>query len=345
MYEANSEFPFSKISLTNPTAMQGGGAYFAKMTLDGKPIRIQLPKTLTKAGIVSTKRDCYIDLMYTRETEPVLIEWIVNIENRCKELVNEKKALWFSNELSNSDIDGMLTPLSRGYKGETLTLIRVAIDTSKRSGSTTCQIYDDMENKIDAYEFITTEHSVIPLVFIEGIKFTNKSIEIELKMVQMMVFSPSTNECLISYKKQPVNPAVQKPLEDNKTVTENANNIINPLPDLNSLDKCPTESSLEIDISLKTLKETKDIPLGEISELPENDKFAKLREIDITIANSTQTIILKEPTDLYREMYKAAKEKLRKLKEESFLAFLEAKQIKTKYMIDDTDENDELPLI
>ena len=333
MYEPNSEFPFSNISLTNPTAMQGGGAYFAKMTIEGKPIRIQLPKTLTKAGVVSTKRDCYIDLMYTREMEPVLIKWIDSIEQRCKELVNEKKSLWFSNELSKSDIDGMLTPLSRTYKGETMTLIRVAIDTSKRSGSTNCQIYDDKESKIDDVEFITTEHSIIPLVFIEGIKFTNKSIEIELKMVQMMVFTPSANECLINYKKPHVTIAVQKPTEDNKIVSDNADKIN--IPDLNNVDKCPSE----VDICLK------DIPLGEISELPENDKFAKLREIDITIANSTQSIILKEPTELYREMYKAAKEKLRKLKEESFLAFLEAKQIKTKYMIDDTDENDELPLI
>ena len=333
MYEPNSEFPFSNISLTNPTAMQGGGAYFAKMTIEGKPIRIQLPKTLTKAGVVSTKRDCYIDLMYTREMEPVLLKWIDSIEQRCKELVNEKKSLWFSNELSKSDIDGMLTPLSRTYKGETMTLIRVAIDTSKRSGSTNCQIYDDKENKIDDVEFITTEHSIIPLVFIEGIKFTNKSIEIELKMIQMMVFTPSANECLINYKKPQVTIAVQKPTEDNKIVTDNVDKIN--IPDLNNVIKCPSE----VDICLK------DIPLGEISELPENDKFAKLREIDITIANSTQSIILKEPTELYMEMYKAAKEKLRKLKEESFIAFLEAKQIKTKYMIEDTDENDELPLI
>lgn len=339
MYEANSEFPFSKISLTNPSAMQGGGAYFAKMTMEGKPIRIQLPKTLTKAGIVSTKRDCYIDLMYTRDTEPVLLEWINNIENRCKELVNEKKSLWFSNELSNSDIDGMLTPLSRTYKGETMTLIRVAIDMSKRSGSTNCQIYDDKENKIDDYAFITTEHSIIPLVFIEGIKFTNKSIEIELKMVQIMVFSPSINECLINYKTPAVDHVVEKNNIDTIDVA-NTNNII--LPDLNSLGKC---SSVEVDICLKNLKEVKDIPLGEISELPENDKYTNLREIDVTIANSTQSIIIKEPADLYMELYKAAKEKLRKLKDESFLAFLEAKHIKTKYMIEDTDENDELPLI
>lgn len=332
MYEANSDFPFSKLSLTNPTAMQGGGAYFAKMTMEGKPIRIQLPKTPSKAGIVSTKRECYIDLMYTRVMEPVLLKWIDDIEHRCKELVNEKKSLWFSNELSKSDIDGMLTPVARNYKGETMILIRVAIDTSKRTGSTNCQIYDDKENKIDDTNFITTEHNIIPLVFIEGVKFTNKSIEIELKMVQMMVFSPSTNECLINYKKQHDS---QHNTSDNKKINDIVDKINIPI-----VDNCHSNASLEPETSY-----LKDIPLGEISELPENDKITSLREIDVTIAKSTNSIVLKDPTVLYTELYRAAKEKLRKLKEESFLAFLEVKQIKMKYMIDDSVENDELSLI
>ena len=91
MFNANLEFPFSKLLLTNPTAIQGGGAYFAKLTIDSKPIRIQLPKSTTKSGIITTKRECYTDLMYTCESEPTLISWIDHIEKRCKDMINEKK--------------------------------------------------------------------------------------------------------------------------------------------------------------------------------------------------------------------------------------------------------------
>ena len=337
MFVANLEFPFSKISLTNPTAVQGGGAYFAKLTIDGgKPIRLQLPKTTTKSGIISTKRECYTDLMYVREYEPSLISWIDAIESRCKDMVNEKKALWFSNELSNSDIDGMLIPISRTYKGEAMVIMRVVVDTSKRHGLPACQIYDDNENKIDDIDFITAEHIIIPLIIVEGIKFTSKSIELVVKMVQMMVVNPITNECMINYNKEGSQIVVQKIQPGVKNDIKNDNNIINTLVDCKDV-------SRRIELNPNELM--KKVPLGEISELPEIDNYSKLREIDITIADSVQTIILKDPTELYRELYKAAKEKLRKLKEESFLAFLEAKQIKTKYNIDDLDEEDELPLI
>ena len=337
MYEANDTFPFSKISLTNPTAMQGGGAYFAKMTLDGKSIRTQLPEALTKSGIVSTKRECYTDLMYIRETEPNLMGWIDNIEKRCKELVNEKKSLWFSNELTTSDIDGMLTPISRTYKGETMTLIRISIDTSKRSGATNCQVYDDNANKIDDIEFITTEHRVIPLIVIEGIKFTNKSIDIELKMVQMMVITPPViDECLINYKQARSDDLAEKICSTNKISTDDVENNKIVLPPNNIVSE-----AVSVCLSVP-----KNVTLGEITILPENDRYSsKLREVDITIANSANSIILKDPVELYKEMYKVAKEKLRKLKDESFIAFLEVKQIKTKYMIVDTDDSDEEHLI
>ena len=336
MYETTLEFPFSKVSLTNPIAMQGGGAYFAKLTLEGKPIRLQLPKTTTKSGIISTKRECYTDLMYVRETEPSLISWIDAIENKCKDLVNEKKSLWFSNELSNSDIDGMLTPITRTYKGDTMVVMRVTVDTSRRYGSQTCQIYDDKQNKIDDNDFITAEHIIIPLIVLEGIKFTSKSIEIVVKMVQMMVFNPVTNECMINYKKNELPIEVQKLQTAVKNDSNNDYNLISTLVD------CKHGADTN-EFTPKAL--FREVPLGEISELPEIDNNGTLREIDVTVADSVQTIILKDPVELYREMYRVAKEKLRKLKEESFLAFLEAKQIKTKYMIDDLGEDDELPLI
>lgn len=330
MFNANLEFPFSKLLLTNPTAIQGGGAYFAKLTIDSKPIRIQLPKASTKSGIITTKRECYTDLMYTSESEPTLISWVDYIEKRCKDMINEKKALWFSNELSSEDIDGMLIPLSRTYKGDAIVAIRVAIDTAKRNN---CQIYDENENKIDDNDFITSDHIIIPLIVVDGIKFTSKSIEIVVKMVQIMVFNPVRNDCMISYKKENSIQCVQTTQPYVKHDINNANKIISLVSDDKSksdISEPPTENLV------------REVPLGEISELPETDN---LREIDISIEDSNPPIILKEPTELYMELYKTAKEKLRKLKEESFIAFLEAKQIKTKYNIDDFADGDKLPLL
>ena len=62
-FEANKEFPFEKMVLGQPQAMQGGGSYFTKLTIDNKPILMQLPKCNMKNGIVKTKRITYCDLM------------------------------------------------------------------------------------------------------------------------------------------------------------------------------------------------------------------------------------------------------------------------------------------
>ena len=41
-YEANKDFPFDKMVLGQPQAMQGGGSYFTKLTINNSPILIQL---------------------------------------------------------------------------------------------------------------------------------------------------------------------------------------------------------------------------------------------------------------------------------------------------------------
>ena len=54
---------------------------------------------------------------------------------------------------------------------------------------------------------------------------------------------------------------------------------------------------------------------------------------------------LKKPTEVYYNMYRIAKQKARELKKNAIAAYLEAKQIKSAHMLEDSsdesDENDE----
>jgi hypothetical protein len=59
-----------------------------------------------------------------------------------------------------------------------------------------------------------------------------------------------------------------------------------------------------------------------------------------TIENDT--ISLKNPNDVYQELYKKAREKAKQCRIAAIEAYLEAKQIKTKYMLYDEDESDDL---
>ena len=50
---------------------------------------------------------------------------------------------------------------------------------------------------------------------------------------------------------------------------------------------------------------------------------------------------LKKPNDVYYEIYKVAREKAKHMKKVAVEAYLEAKEIKTKYMLSDIDDSDD----
>ena len=50
---------------------------------------------------------------------------------------------------------------------------------------------------------------------------------------------------------------------------------------------------------------------------------------------------LKKPNDVYYELYKKAREKAKHCRIAAIEAYLEAKQIKTKYMLFDEDDSDD----
>ena len=67
-----------------------------------------------------------------------------------------------------------------------------------------------------------------------------------------------------------------------------------------------------------------------------------LKEVDITsnLENSLETITLINRKLAYQEKYKKAREKVKDAKKKSVLAYLELKNIKKRYMLDDLDEYD-----
>ena len=193
-----NNFDFNKIKLSTPQAIQGGGAYFTNLTFDDNPIYLQFPKCKSKSGIISTKKTKYIDLMYKNEETSLIHEWLKNVENKCKNLLDDKKNIWFPNELTKDDIDSMLTPCSRIYKNGKFILLRMIINNSKKINITEeLQIFDENECKVDEEKF-TSENEFIPLVLLDGIKFTSRSIEIELKVTQIMILKEiKPDKCFI----------------------------------------------------------------------------------------------------------------------------------------------------
>ena len=74
-------FEFSKLSLLQPSALQGG-SYFTKLRYVGEPLYFQSPKLFTRNGIVETNKTNY----YT---------WI-SIINTFHNMDDNKQSIFFS---------------------------------------------------------------------------------------------------------------------------------------------------------------------------------------------------------------------------------------------------------
>lgn len=80
----------------------------------------------------------------------------------------------------------------------------------------------------------------------------------------------------------------------------------------------------------------------EPEQVPEKQDEYALTEISLTDnLDSLESMTLKKPNQVYYEIYKEARKRAKKAKKEAVLAFLEAKNIKKTYMLDDLDESDQ----
>ena len=386
--KTNTNFDFKTINLLAPQPVQGG-SFFTKFTVgeDGLPFYVQLPKCLTKQAIVTTKRGKYCDLMYEREQHEDFMKWIEHLEITCHEKIDEKKNLWFSGEYTKDDIENMMTPLTRIYKSGKYVLIRIYLNSNKHTNEMKCLAYNENEVSVDL-GLIDTETVIIPLILIDGIRFTSKNFELDMKMIQIMVIDKPVNaEAVCLIKKGPPSlveaniiepPAIHANAIDANVIDANAieENVIEP-PAIhaNAIEAKAIETKA---IETKAIEppaihanaietkaiETKAIEAKAIELNLENEvkpminksikaesiqsepiqsnkkESSTLCEVSLdTLCLDEEPIILKKPNEVYYNIYRIAREKARRMKQQAIEFALEANNIKTKYMLEDEDED------
>ena len=116
--DINNEYDFGDIVLENPYPLQGGNFYTKiSHTLKKIPLYVQLPRCKTKNGIVRniSLKKSYCDLMFSSYNTD-LITWMENLESKCRELIYNKKDIWFQNEMSLDDIENVFISPTKSYK-------------------------------------------------------------------------------------------------------------------------------------------------------------------------------------------------------------------------------------
>jgi len=332
-----SNFDFKRLTLANPEPFQNGN-YFTKISLEnGKPFCIQMPKCSTKQGLVDVKGSKYCDLMYERIDNEDLMNWLEKLEYTCQDKLCEKKDLWFQTELSRDDIESMMSPIIRVYQSGKYILLRVSLTAQKINGLEKSIAYNEQEVSIDLDKLELTD-TIVPLLIIHGIKFSARSFELEIKLSQMMIFNkPTDSPCLIKYVGNVGNS------------TTPMSNLIQSLPitPVNTVvvlekNEAPLNITTTLAKNVDSINKDKGLVISPIDKPIVNDNKTNpsLEEVSLDYKNISESISLKNPNEVYYEIYKAARVKAKQLRKVAMEAYLEAKEIKNKYMLTEIDDDD-----
>ena len=333
---ATPDFDFKTIALADPEPLNGSaGFYFTQLSVgeDKKALCLQLPECLTKQGMVSVKNGKYLDLMLERTKNDDLAHWIEQLEYACQDIIDEKKELWFQTELTRDDIETMMTQVTRLYQSGKYMLMRVFVDTLKNGSK--CIAYDENEIGFDL-DVLEPTKPIIPLIMIEGVKFSSRSFEISLKLVQVMVMGKTEKRSACLIKRQQDQYVAQK-------VAPQAEEPQALAPQAEEPQALAPQAEEPQALAPQALAPQAEEPQSEEPQALAPQAIAKeIEEVTIDYATvKPESISLKDPNDVYYELYKKAREKAKQCRVAAIEAYLEAKQIKSKYMLFDEDDSDD----
>jgi hypothetical protein len=368
IYDTNSQFEFDKISLITPTTISGG-VHFSKILMNKKQLYIQSPKCKTKQGIVKSGKKSHADLVFTNDDEE-FIQWIETLEQTVRKHIYNNRERWFDMDLDEDDIESYFTPTIKLFKTGKQYLMRVNI--SQRIGTTPLKIYDENEDDVDI-ETINENTSLISILEVQGVRCSTKSFQIDIELKQIMVIKPVNlfEKCIIKRNKPEKDLAKKEPSkrEEEDKRDETIEITIEEEEPKEELKKEPKEELKE-----EPKEELKEEPKEELKEDPEQEepKDKELKEepkedkeeeskdqeediealdddileinLDVDEIKDSDTIHLKEKTEVYYQMYREARQKAKLAKSLALSSYLEARRIKNLYMLDDIDDSDESDL-
>ena len=177
----NGSIDFEKLTLGIPNQLQKD-VYFSRIFMDDNPIYIQTNECFTSTGIKETNKKGFCDLVYT-DYETVA-SFFGSLEKKIRERVLENKEDWFEDNFTADDLDDSFTT-TLGYHKQGIRLrTYIHKNTITERYNLNCYNYN--------HELITNEKlsigtNLIPIIEIVGIRFTDKSFNVDLKLVQTLI--------------------------------------------------------------------------------------------------------------------------------------------------------------
>ena len=324
IFDTNAEFPFDKISLITPTSISGG-VHFSKILINKKQLYIQSPKCKTKQGIVKSGKKIHADLVFSHDDEE-FIQWIEMLELTIRKHIFVNREKWFDMDMDEDDIESYFSPTVKIFKSGKQYIMRVNV--SQRIGSSPLKIYDETETDVET-EAINENTPIITILEIQGVRCSAKSFQIDVELKQIMVMKPENlfEKCIIKSK--------EKDLVKKETVNKEPEPIVIETKDQEETIVIEQKDPEEVNLVIED--DPVDKPFFDNNDILEIN-------LDVDEIENSETIHLKEKTEVYYQMYKEARQKAKLAKSLALSSYLEARRIKNLYMLEDIDDSDESDL-
>ena len=372
IYSTNAEFDtfdFSKMELTKPIPVQGGNHFIKFLVKNGNHVYVQPPACISKQGIVKVGKKYYCDLMFTNENEH-FIRWIENLETHCHKYIFENRQKWFDNEMELHDVENYFTSPIKLFKSGKFYTIRTNIQTILDKPK--LKIYNEDGDEVE-YSAITSTSQLMTIIEVQGIRCSARSFQIDMEVKQAMVLKPVNlfDKCLFKPQSNPTKKDILAP-----ATQSNEHDYIEEAEELLVEEQNPTENPPDLGIFVNTAKPSVSVDIAnnarmekvmnegveekredeekmkgveeknELEEKGRDNGSDELEEIVFHLDELPENdqITLKNRNDVYYEMYREARQKAKYARDLAVASYLEAKNIKNKYMLEDIDDSEDSDL-
>jgi hypothetical protein len=320
LHYTTEPFLLKDVSLSDPVGIKDFN--FSEITLKDEPVYVQLCNTRIKNGIcVDENNDSYVTLLIDENSEETL-EWFENFDDKMKELLLVNGTEWFENEVTTDDMESAYNScISMPDINEEEFTFRVYLpkNYNKRAN---LNIYDEDEELLRPEVLNEDDVEITPLVEFKGIKFDSTSFQLYGVLRQAMVMADDDDDETVSEHDE----------DDDEDDDDNA--------DKDEKEEHSSEDeSDDADENDTDGDDNADKP-DETNEEPKTPEQLEEVKLEINDTNANDEIKLKKPNEVYINLWKETRAKAKQAKNEAIKAYLEAKNIKSTWLLDEEDDDD-----
>jgi hypothetical protein len=348
IYSEKEPLAIDRVTIAKP--VNKNGAHFIK-TLDvDDPIYFLAPKCFVKQGFVNHGKKAFCDFVFSNDNSE-FFSWLENLEEKVKSGIYENREKWFETPLDEHDIESSMTPPYKPYKSGKFFIIRANVPTAL--GKINIKVYDEHENETEP-ESIKENTKVLAVLEFQGIRCGVRSFQFEIELKQILIVEPEKifEKCVIaSVKSGDGNPSISNSRMLAESVPISFANGVAPTQPLETIE------SQESELPIKQDEEHPSSRLEDVSETPtvlgisSEELNHPSDEVEILVDNfpldnliefvaDEPPIRLKSRNDVYYKLYKDTRRRAREAKQEALANYLEAKRIKTTYLLETTSDSD-----